>query len=104
MVFPEAVHKEGVIFVPFPKGVHDFPNSLLVSSQSQRIDKSHTQIIVSILISMSFCIIGLILCCALHSHPLADKVHIAVHKVDNAVVVLGIGVAYTTTLHYFECL
>ena len=43
----------------------------------------------------------LILC---RFHPLADKVHVAVHKVYNAVVVLGIGIVQATTLHHFQCL
>ena len=41
----------------------------------------------------------LILC---RFHPLADKVHVAVHKVYNAVVVLGIGIVQATTLHHLQ--
>ena len=41
----------------------------------------------------------LILCCV---HPLTDKAHVTVHKGDDAVVVLGVLVAYATALHHLK--
>ena len=41
----------------------------------------------------------LILCCV---HPLTDKSGIVLHKPDDAVVVLGIGIAYPSALYHFQ--
>ena len=41
----------------------------------------------------------LILCCV---HPLTDKFGIVLHKPDDAVVVLGIGIAYPSALYHFQ--
>ena len=60
-----------------------------------------TQTMLSILTSIPIGYYRLILC---RFHPLADKVHVAVHKVYNAVVVLGIGIVQATTLHHLQCL
>ena len=37
------------------------------------------------------------------THPLADKFGIALYKTDDAVVVFGIGIAYTSALYHLEC-
>lgn len=39
------------------------------------------------------------LCCV---HPLTDKSGIVLHKSDDAVVVLGIGIAYPSALYHFQ--
>ena len=41
------------------------------------------------------------LCCV---HPLTDKVDIVVHKVDDAVVIFGVGITQTSALHYLKSL
>ena len=41
----------------------------------------------------------LILCCV---HTLTDKFGIVLHKSDDAVVVLGIGIAYPSALYHFQ--
>ena len=41
----------------------------------------------------------LILCCV---HTLTDKSGIVLHKSDDAVVVLGIGIAYPSALYHFQ--
>lgn len=37
------------------------------------------------------------------THPFADKFGIALYKADDAVVVFGIGIAYTSALYHLEC-
>ena len=37
------------------------------------------------------------------THPLADKFGIALYKADDAVMVFGIGIAYTSALYHLEC-
>ena len=39
------------------------------------------------------------LCCV---HPLTDKFGIVLHKPDDAVMVLGIGIAYPSALYHFQ--
>ena len=36
-------------------------------------------------------------------HPLADKFGIALYKADDAVMVFGIGITYTSALYHLEC-
>lgn len=38
------------------------------------------------------------------AHALSDKVHVAVDKTDDTVVVFRVGIAYATALDYFQCL
>lgn len=37
------------------------------------------------------------------THPLADKFGIALYKADDAVMVFGIGITYTSALYHLEC-
>ena len=111
MVRAEAVKEELVKVVFLGKVLYAFSHILLTCCQCEEVYKfkEHSGDFIVPQANHAFnsyfhiiIVLGFILCCFPHS--LADKVHVAVHKVDNAVVVFGVGVAYATTLHYLECL
>ena len=109
MMRTKAVKEEPVKFVFFGKLLYASSQILLALAKSEEVYKFkehsgdcivphtnhafnsyfHTNVVLRFILCRLF-------------HPLADKFGIVFYKGDNSVMVFGVRIAYTTTLHYLQ--
>ena len=98
-----------VKFVLLGKRLYALSQFLLVPCQRENVDKVEEHF-GNLSVSKEyhtfksyFHIALLLLDCPLRClHPLTDKVDVAVYKIDDAVVILGVGIAHASALNHLE--
>jgi len=108
MMRAEAVKEELVKFMLLGKILYALSQSLLTRCESEEVYKFNEQCRDFIVPQANHAfnsyfhiilVLGFMLC---RFHPFTDKIGVLVHKGDDALVVFGVGVAYSTTLHHFK--